>query len=120
MKSLNIPGDAITKQKDIDRWGYLGDVKLPVVLDDSIVELLIGVDVTETLEIEKVILGQDADHMQLKRDLAGHLVGQYKDIRAKVSIALRITYYVVMMILVNKFINTSIMILISLLLKKRK
>ena len=83
MTNLNVSADAITRQDDVDRWCYLEDVKLPAVLDDMAVGLLIGVDVPEALEIEEIIRGQNGGPYAVKTKFGWTLNGPMGRISAK-------------------------------------
>ena len=83
MTNLNVSADAITRQDEVDRWCYLEDVKLPAVLDDMAVGLLIGVDVPEALEIEEIIRGQNGGPYAVKTKFGWTLNGPMGQISAK-------------------------------------
>ena len=83
MTNLNVSADAVTRQDDVDRWCYLEGVKLPSVLDDMAVGLLIGVDVPEALEIEEIIRGQNGGPYAVQTKFGWTLNGTMGRISAK-------------------------------------
>ena len=83
MKNLNVAADAITRKDDVDRWCYLEGFKLPAVLDDMAVGLLIGVDVPEALEIEEIIRGQNSGPYAVKTKFGWTLNGPMGRISAR-------------------------------------
>ena len=60
---LPVSEECIPKQEDVARWPYLNDVRLPKEADDQKVNLIIGLDVPEALQLRRSGRDNKADHL---------------------------------------------------------
>ena len=65
-KTMNISTSALACQEDVKRWPHLDGITLPDTICDGEVNLLIGVDVPETLQPEEVRRSEDGGPYAIK------------------------------------------------------